>query len=88
MRTSGRRDPLTVTVLRHACVLDLPGVAERVRSGAEVTAETVSNVTVAVALIDERVFLDRLLTSRIRDSLINYLAPTVERLVPYSANSR
>jgi class 3 adenylate cyclase len=28
------------------------GVAERVRSGAEVTAETVSNVTVAVALID------------------------------------
>jgi len=28
------------------------GVAERVRSGAEVTAETVSNVTVAVGLID------------------------------------
>jgi class 3 adenylate cyclase len=28
------------------------GVAERVRSGAEVTAESVSNVTVAVALID------------------------------------
>jgi class 3 adenylate cyclase len=28
------------------------GVAERVRSGAELTAETVSNVTVAVALID------------------------------------
>jgi class 3 adenylate cyclase len=28
------------------------GVAERVRSGAEVTAETVSNVTVVVALID------------------------------------
>jgi class 3 adenylate cyclase len=28
------------------------GLAERVRSGAEVTAETVSNVTVAVALID------------------------------------
>ncbi|MFY9986734.1 MAG: adenylate/guanylate cyclase domain-containing protein [Chthoniobacterales bacterium] len=28
------------------------GVAERVRSGAEVTAETVSNVTVAVVLID------------------------------------
>jgi hypothetical protein len=28
------------------------GLAERVRNGAEVTAETVSNVTVAVALID------------------------------------
>src|SRR5271166_1362057 len=29
--------------------------------------------------------LDRLLTSRIGDSLIDYLAPTVERLVPYSS---
>jgi class 3 adenylate cyclase len=37
------------------------GVAERVCSGAEVTAETVSNVTVAVALIDG---LDMLATDR------------------------
>jgi hypothetical protein len=29
--------------------------------------------------------LERLLTSRIGDRLINYLASTVERLVPYSA---
>jgi class 3 adenylate cyclase len=53
------------------------GVAERVRSGAEVTAETVPNVTVAVALIDG---LDMLAANRSAEEVRGILNALLDAL--------